>query len=89
MPETEIQALSLTRPSLMPLVVISSPPLDFELLESHMPFYQSALSDRLEYELTLNDYSRVMQATGDVDASYHIGGNLLSTTWSLCQSWPE
>ena len=29
-------------------------PLDFELLESHMPFYQSALGDRLEYEL--NDY---------------------------------
>ena len=26
-------------------------PLDFELLESHMPFYQTALGDRLEYEL--------------------------------------
>ena len=49
-------------------------PLDFELLESHLPFYQSALGDRLEYELTFNDYSHVIQATGDVDASYHIGG---------------
>ena len=49
-------------------------PLDFELLESHMPFYHSALGDRLEYELMFNDYSRVVQATGDVDASYHIGG---------------
>ena len=49
-------------------------PLDVELLESHMPFYQSALGDRLEYELTFNDYIRVIQATGDVDASYHIGG---------------
>ena len=49
-------------------------PLDFEQLESHMPFYQTALGDRLEYELTFNDYSRVIQATGDVDASYHIGG---------------
>ena len=39
-----------------------------------MSFYQSALGDRLEYELTFNDYSRVIQATGDVDASYHIGG---------------
>ena len=39
-----------------------------------MPFYQSALGDRLEYELTYNDYSRLIQATGDVDASYHIGG---------------
>ena len=47
-------------------------PLDFELLESHTPFYQSALGDRLEYELTFNDYSRVIQATGDADASYDI-----------------
>ena len=34
-------------------------PLDFELLESHMPFFQAALGDRLEYELTFNDISRV------------------------------
>ena len=47
-------------------------PLDFELLECHMPFYQSALGDRLEYELTFNDYSRVIRATGDTDASYDI-----------------
>lgn len=47
-------------------------PLDFELLESHMPFYQSALGDRLEYELTFNDYSRVIQAAGDINASYDI-----------------
>ena len=49
-------------------------PLDFELLESYMSFNQSALGDRLEYELTFNDYSRVIQATGELDASYHIGG---------------
>ena len=49
-------------------------PLDFELLESHMPFYQNALGDRLEYEHTFNDYSRVIQAEGDADTSYHIGG---------------
>ena len=48
-------------------------PLDFELLESHMPFYQSALGDRLEYELTFNDYSRVVVATDDAGASYTIG----------------
>lgn len=47
-------------------------PLDFELLESHMPFYQSALGDRLEYELTFNDYNRVIQATGR-GASFDIG----------------
>ena len=40
-------------------------PLDFELLESHMPFYPSALGDRLEYELTFNDYNRVIQASGE------------------------
>ena len=39
-----------------------------------MPFYQSALGDRLEYELKFNEFRRVIQATCDVDASYHIGG---------------
>ena len=43
-------------------------PLDFELLESHMPFI------RLEYELTFNDYNRVIHAEDDSDASYSIGG---------------
>ena len=47
-------------------------PLVFELLESHMPFYQSALGDRFKYELTFNYYSRVIQATGDTNALYHI-----------------
>ena len=37
-----------------------------------MPFYQSVLGDRLEYELTFNDYSRAIRATGDADASYDI-----------------
>ena len=48
-------------------------PLDFELLESHMPFYQSALGDRLEYELTFNSYNKVIQST-DAEASYMIEG---------------
>ena len=47
-------------------------PLDFELLETHVPFYQSALGDRLEYELTFNDYSRLIVATGDAAASYTV-----------------
>eukprot|EP00061_Rhincodon_typus_P018089 g47112.t1 len=47
-------------------------PLDFELLESHMLFYQSALSDHLEYELTFNDYSRVITATDDATVRYTI-----------------
>lgn len=48
-------------------------PLDFELLESHMPFYQSALGDRLEYELTFNSYNKVIQSS-DSEASYTIEG---------------
>ena len=48
-------------------------PLDFELLDSHMPFYQSALADRLSYELTFNDYSRVIKAS-DTAATYGISG---------------
>ena len=36
-------------------------PLDFELLESHMPFYQSALGDRLEYELKVSEWQRLHQ----------------------------
>ena len=32
-------------------------PLDFELLKSHMPYYQNALGERVEYELY--NYERV------------------------------
>ena len=46
-------------------------PLDFELLETHMPFYQAGLGDRLEYELTFNDYNKVIKST-DASASYVI-----------------
>ena len=46
-------------------------PLDFELLETHMPFYQAGLSDRLEYEITFNDYRKVIKST-DNDSSYTI-----------------
>ena len=46
-------------------------PLDFELLETHMPFYQAGLGDRLEYELTFNDYNKVIKSS-DASASYTI-----------------
>ncbi len=49
-------------------------PLDFELLESHMPFFQSAFGDRLEYELTFNEYGRVVRATGDAAAKFSVEG---------------
>ena len=46
-------------------------PLDFELLETHMPFYQAGLGDRLEYELTFNDHNKVIKST-DPTSSYII-----------------
>ena len=46
-------------------------PLDFEILETHMPFYQEGLVDRLEYELTFNDYNNVINST-DEDSKYII-----------------
>ena len=36
-----------------------------------MPFYQAELGDRLEYELTFNDYNKVIDATA-ADSSYVI-----------------
>ena len=47
-------------------------PLDFEILESTIPFYQYGLGSRLTYELTFNDYGDdVIKSTED-DATYTI-----------------
>ena len=46
-------------------------PLDFELLESTIPFYQYGLGSRLTYELTFNDYGDVIKST-ETDATYTI-----------------
>ena len=35
-------------------------PLDFEVLETHRSFYQACLGDRMEYELTFDDYMKVV-----------------------------
>ena len=35
-------------------------PLDFEMLDSSMPYYQSGLGNRLCYEIMFNDYDRVI-----------------------------
>ena len=37
-------------------------PLDFEMLDSAMPYYQAGLRNRLSYELLLNDYNRVINS---------------------------
>ena len=46
-------------------------PLDVEILESHMSFFQSELKDRLSYELTFNNNGKVVVST-DNTASYTI-----------------
>ena len=48
-------------------------PLDFELIHSHLPFYQGALHDRLSYELQFNTYDRVMLSQ-DSEANYKVSG---------------
>ena len=50
------------------IAMLKAIPLDFDLLESHMPFYQSALEDRLEYEFTFKDYNCVIWTTDDTNA---------------------
>ena len=73
-PEKEIQALPLTRPPLMLSVIAFSSHSTSSCSRATCHFYQGALVDQLEYELTFNDYNRVIQAVGDADAAYHIGG---------------
>ena len=48
-------------------------PLDFEMLESVMPYYQVGLGNRLCYEITTNYYNRVINSTvASPDAKYKI-----------------
>ena len=46
-------------------------PLDFEMLDSAMPYYQAGLRDRLSYEHKFNDYNRVINSSKP-DATYKI-----------------
>ena len=46
-------------------------PLDFEILESVAPYYQAGLGNRLCYEITFNEYGRVIKAA-KADATYKI-----------------
>ena len=46
-------------------------PLDFEILDSAIPYYHSGLGNRLCYEITFNNYDRVIVASGvKRDSSY-------------------
>ena len=48
-------------------------PLDFEMLESVIPYYQAELGNRLCYEITTNYYNRVINSSKN-DATYKITG---------------
>ena len=48
-------------------------PLDFEMLDSSAPYYQARLGNRLCYEITFNDYNRVISSSvTSPDAKYKI-----------------
>ena len=48
-------------------------PLDFEMLDSSAPYYQAGLGNRLYYEITFNDYNRVINSSvASPDAEYKI-----------------
>ena len=48
-------------------------PLDFEMLDSALPYYQAGLGNRLCYEITFNEYNRVIKsAVASPDAKYKI-----------------
>ena len=48
-------------------------PLDFEILDSSAPYYQAGLGNRLCYEITFNDYNRVIKSVvASPDATYKI-----------------
>ena len=46
-------------------------PIDFEMLDSAMPYYQVRLRNRLSYELKFSDYNRVINSS-KTDATYKI-----------------
>ena len=46
-------------------------PLDFEMLDSVMPYYQAELRNRLSYELLFNDYNGVINSS-KTNATYKI-----------------
>ena len=57
-------------------------PLDFEILESNLPLYQSGSGSRLTYELTFADYSDVIKASNP-DATYTISNISLEFQYSI------
>ena len=53
-------------------------PLDFEMLDSALPYYQAGLENRLGYEITFNNYNQVIKsAVASPDAKYKISNIFL------------
>ena len=88
-PETDIQALSLIRPSLMPLVIASSPHSTSICSRATCHFTRahwatgSSMSSRLTTTAVL--FRPQAMSTPHTTSEVYFS----STTWSLCQSWPE
>ena len=47
-------------------------PLNFEMLDSVIPYYQSELRNRLCYEIMSNGYGKVINASGQQDLAKNI-----------------
>ena len=48
-------------------------PLDFEMLDSALPYYQVGLGNRLCYKITFNDYNRIIKSSvASPNAKYEI-----------------
>ena len=63
--------------------------LDFELIETHMPFYQAGLGDRFEYDPTFNKYDKVIKST-DQASTYTIKKtSVWNMIWYLIHNWSD
>ena len=51
-------------------------PLDFEMLDSSAPYYQAGLGNRLCYEITFNDYNRVIKSVAASPAAKYVISNI-------------
>ena len=56
-------------------------PLDFEMLDSSAPYYQVGLGNRLCYEITFNDYNRVIKSVVSSQGTYLVLFSLFKITF--------
>ena len=63
-------------------------PLNFEMLDSTMPYYQAGFRNRLSYELTFNDYNRVIKSAVSSPKTSDATYNPISTRGVFSTSSP-